>query len=133
MLTFTISAPSADASPNVARPVKPRPPPRGAPHDAQLHFRGAVDAAGPVDGANGRAAHEVLGNRFAIPTGSTALLLTLLIRKGDSQILRRPEWPVFNRSPLAAFQRSVTIAYPYAPLEKYAVYALCQFTGSVDR
>jgi len=29
-----------------------------------------MDAAGPVDGANGRAAHEVLGNRFAIPTST---------------------------------------------------------------
>ena len=33
---------------------------------------GAMDAAGPVDGANGRATHEVLGNRFAIPTAPTA-------------------------------------------------------------
>jgi hypothetical protein len=31
-----------------------------------------MDAAGPVDGANERAAHEVLGNRCAIPTASTA-------------------------------------------------------------
>ena len=31
-----------------------------------------MDAAGPVDGANGRAAHKVLGNRFAIPTAPTA-------------------------------------------------------------
>ena len=31
-----------------------------------------MDAAGPVDGANGRAVHEVLGNRFAIPTAPTA-------------------------------------------------------------
>jgi len=37
-----------------------------------MHLCGAVDAAGPVDGANGRAAHEVLGNRFAIPTAPTA-------------------------------------------------------------
>jgi len=29
-----------------------------------------MDAAGPVDGANGRTAHEVLGNRFAIPTST---------------------------------------------------------------
>ena len=35
-------------------------------------LNGAMDAAGPVDGANGRAAHEVLGNRFAIPTAPTA-------------------------------------------------------------
>ena len=33
---------------------------------------GAMDAAGPVDGANRRAAHKVLGNRFAIPTAPTA-------------------------------------------------------------
>ena len=33
---------------------------------------GAMDAAGPVDGANGRAAHEVLGNRCAISTAPTA-------------------------------------------------------------
>ena len=33
---------------------------------------GAMDAAGPVDGANRRAAHKVLGNRSAIPTAPTA-------------------------------------------------------------
>ena len=32
----------------------------------------AMDAAGPVDGAHGRAAHKVLGNRSAIPTAPTA-------------------------------------------------------------
>jgi hypothetical protein len=37
-----------------------------------LQFCGAMDAAGPVDGADERAAHEVLGNRFAIPTAPTA-------------------------------------------------------------
>ena len=31
-----------------------------------------MDAAEPVDGANARAAHKVLGNRSAIPTAPTA-------------------------------------------------------------
>ncbi len=31
-----------------------------------------MDAAGPVDGGNGPAAHKVLGNRFAISTAPTA-------------------------------------------------------------
>jgi hypothetical protein len=38
----------------------------------ELEFSGAMDAAGPVDSANGRAAHEVLGNRHAISTAPTA-------------------------------------------------------------
>jgi len=43
----------------------------GQPLPAAFNHR-AMDAAGPVGGANGRAAHRVLGNRFAIPTAPTA-------------------------------------------------------------
>jgi hypothetical protein len=55
--------------------------------------RGAMDAAGPVDGANGRAAHEVLGNRYAIPTAPTAQtedLQTDLYATEELQILCPP-------------------------------------------
>jgi hypothetical protein len=52
-----------------------------------------MDAAGPVDGADGRAAHKVLGNRSAIPTAPTAqtdTLSTNLNKKVDLQILCPP-------------------------------------------
>ncbi len=52
-----------------------------------------MDAAGPVDGANGRAAHEVLGNRSAIPTAPTAQtdnLSTDLYATEEPQILCPP-------------------------------------------
>jgi hypothetical protein len=52
-----------------------------------------MDAAGPVDGANGCAAHKVLGNRFAIPTAPTAQtdgLSTDLNGTEDLQILCPP-------------------------------------------
>ena len=69
-----------------------------------------MDPAGPAAslGRVLRTRPQLLGNRYAIPTGSTALLPnSLLIQKGVSRILPLPEWPVFNRSPVAAFRCSV--------------------------
>jgi hypothetical protein len=56
----------------------------------QLQSCGAMDAAGPVDGANGRAAHEVLGNRFAISTAPTAHSSRLSTTDTKSQSTRPP-------------------------------------------
>ena len=69
-----------------------------------------MDPAGPAAslGRVLRTRPQVLGNRCAIPTGSTALLISLLIPKKVSRILPLPEWPVFNRSLVAAFGCSVT-------------------------
>jgi hypothetical protein len=62
----------------------------------KLQLYGAMDAAGPVDGANGRAAHEVLGNRFAISTAPTAQTEPLndtinpSTKSGQLQLARTP-------------------------------------------
>ena len=56
----------------------------------QHRLSGAMDAAGPVDGANGRAAHKVLGNRFAISTAPTAQTEGLSTTATETQSTRPP-------------------------------------------